>query len=182
MAVGKFSFYRSFDEAARDLPDADRLRLYDAMSDYVFRGIVPDFDGVLGIVWKLVRPNLDSSVRGQETGGRRKPKAASDDLAEGASQGPVGEGVPEPSEGPVRNAVDEPSEGPLRREMIRKRRGKEEEKRGSARDGGAAGAKAPPPSALCPMCEAPMRRNTNTGRFECPSCHDTWSKDEAVWR
>lgn len=177
MAVGKFSFYRSFDEAARDLPDADRLRLYDAMSDYVFRGVYPDFEGVLGIVWKLVRPNLDSSVRGQETGGKRKGRA-SDGTYEGASDDGSGARTEGASEGTVGNGVAKPSKGGVQREMIRKReerKGKERETRGRA------GADSAPP-ALCPLCEVPMRKNTNSGRWECPSCHDTWSSDQAVWR
>lgn len=177
MAVGKFSFYRSFDEAARDLPDADRLRLYDAMSDYVFRGIVPDFDGVMGIVWKLVRPNLDSSVRGQETGGRRKGRA-SDGTSDGASDDGSGARAEGASEGTVGNGVAKPSKGGVQREMIRKR----EERKGKEREArGRAGAESAPP-ALCPLCEVPMRKNTNSGRYECPSCHDTWSADQAVWR
>lgn len=48
--------------------------------------------------------------------------------------------------------------------------------------GAAAAAGAAPPAAFCPLCDAPCFKQTNTGRFECPSCHDTWSKDEAVWR
>ena len=48
----------------------------------------------------------------------------------------------------------------------------------------AAAAVAAPPAAeadpRCPMCEARCVRNTNTGRWECTVCHDTWSAGEVL--
>ena len=40
------------------LPDADRLRLYDAMMEYGRTGTEPEFDGPLGIAWDYVAPVL----------------------------------------------------------------------------------------------------------------------------
>ena len=40
------------------LPDADRLRLYDAMMEYGRTGTDPQFDGPLGIAWDYVAPVL----------------------------------------------------------------------------------------------------------------------------
>ena len=40
------------------LPDADRLRLYDAMMEYGRTGTEPEFDGPLGVAWDYVAPVL----------------------------------------------------------------------------------------------------------------------------
>ena len=40
------------------LPDADRLRLYDAMMEYGRTGTEPKFDGPLGVAWDYVAPVL----------------------------------------------------------------------------------------------------------------------------
>lgn len=41
------------------LPDADRLRLYDAMMEYGRTGTEPEFDGPLGVAWDYVAPVLE---------------------------------------------------------------------------------------------------------------------------
>lgn len=41
------------------LPDADRLRLYDAMMEYGRTGAEPKFDGPLGVAWDYVAPVLE---------------------------------------------------------------------------------------------------------------------------
>ena len=66
--AGKFAFFESFWEAAKDLDDKNRLAFYDAIADYAFTGAEPDFKGVMGTIWKLVKPNIDSSFKGQQTG------------------------------------------------------------------------------------------------------------------
>ena len=53
-----FIFYRSFAEAARDLPDADRLTLYDAITSYALDGMEPELGGIALTLWKLVKPQL----------------------------------------------------------------------------------------------------------------------------
>lgn len=46
---------------SRRLPDADRLRLYDAMLDYAETGAEPDFgDGPLAMLWDYFQPKLDT--------------------------------------------------------------------------------------------------------------------------
>lgn len=49
----------------------------------------------------------------------------------------------------------------------------------------AAAAGAAPPSAkspFCPLCDVKMWRDTQTGRFHCPSCQDAFDRSKAVWR
>ena len=74
--VTKFSFFESFWDAASDLDDRNRLALYDAICAYAFTGCEPDFKGIMSTIWKLVKPNIDSSIKGQRTGGKggRPPK------------------------------------------------------------------------------------------------------------
>lgn len=186
MPVGKFSFYRSFRDAAMQLSDADRLRLYDAMCEYAFDGVYPDFDGVMGIVWTLVQPNIDSSVKGQLTGGVRKGKGPSKADAEAPSEAPSEGGVEGVGKdgGKLSETPEEaPSEGPLGREMIKKRMGIREERKGDVRAGGSIEPSGPSQhGALCPLCESPCFKQAGTGRYECSSCHDTWTAGQVTWR
>ena len=35
---------------------------------------------------------------------------------------------------------------------------------------------------FCPMCEVPLFKNTQTGKYDCTNCFDSFTKDKAVWR
>ena len=172
----KLTFFRTYYEIAERLADADRLAFYDALLRYVFSGVEPDLDGALSLVFMAVRPNLDASVNGSRGGRGKKSETASEPVCESDEKG-VSEIVETPS-AKTEKGVSANTESPG---IGKDRKGKGKGKDGKA-SADAAAAGAAPPSARCPLCEVPMRRNTNTGRFECPSCHDTWSKDEAVWR
>lgn len=70
--------WRSYIEAARHLPDADRLAYYDALFDYGFDGIEPELDGIPAAMFILTKPNLDKSIAKSEAGsagGASKPQA-----------------------------------------------------------------------------------------------------------
>lgn len=54
-----FLFYRSFADAMNGLSDASRLRLYDAMVNYAFYGISPQFKGFENNLWILIKTRLD---------------------------------------------------------------------------------------------------------------------------
>lgn len=41
------------------LPDASRHRLYDAMVNYAFYGITPQFEGFERNLWTLIKTRLD---------------------------------------------------------------------------------------------------------------------------
>lgn len=45
----------------------------------------------------------------------------------------------------------------------------------------AAASAAPPARAVCPMCEVPLWRNTQTGRYHCDACHDNWEEGKVRW-
>ena len=82
-----FSFFRSYFEMAEDLSgdDAARLRFYDAVCRYVFKGEAPDFSdhAMLRMAWRGIEPNLDLSINRARPGNtnasktqpKRKPNA-----------------------------------------------------------------------------------------------------------
>lgn len=62
-----FAFYWSFKDAIRDMPDADKLAVYEAITDFAFFGVDPDELSPVGrLAWKLIRPQLEASIRRYE--------------------------------------------------------------------------------------------------------------------
>ncbi len=60
---------------SKKLPDADRLRLYDAMLDYAETGVEPQLDGVLGIVWDMLLPTLTEDDKRYESVRQKRAEA-----------------------------------------------------------------------------------------------------------
>ena len=60
-----FSFFWSFKDAIMGLEDEkEKLAIYEALTDYAFLGIEPtDLTPICKIIWKLIKPNIDSSIR-----------------------------------------------------------------------------------------------------------------------
>lgn len=75
----KFSFFRSYWEALRGLPDKDRLSLYDAITAYALDGVQPTLTKTQAAFFCLMKPNLDASRKKQANGkqGGSKLKANS---------------------------------------------------------------------------------------------------------
>ena len=69
-----FIFYRSFYEALKELPDASRLVLYDAIADYSLNLIEPDLQGIERAVYTLIRPILEANRIRYENGSKPKKK------------------------------------------------------------------------------------------------------------
>lgn len=72
-----FIFYSSFYDALADLDDSDRLACYDAICTYAITGKEPEGRGVVSLVFKLVRPQIDANNERRENGklGGRPKKA-----------------------------------------------------------------------------------------------------------
>lgn len=71
-----FVFYASFAEALKELPDEERLKAYDAITDYALYGIVPEEKGIVAVIFKLVRPQIDANAARRENGKKGgRPKA-----------------------------------------------------------------------------------------------------------
>ena len=60
-----FSFFWSFKDAIMGLEDKnEKLAIYEALTDYAFLGIEPtDLPPICKIIWKLIKPNIDSSIK-----------------------------------------------------------------------------------------------------------------------
>lgn len=59
-----FSFYWSFKDAILDMSDSDKLAIYEAITDFAFFGIEPSELAPVGrLAWKLIRPQLEASIR-----------------------------------------------------------------------------------------------------------------------
>lgn len=71
----KFVFFENFKETADKLPDDLRLKFYDAMTDYVFKGVEPD-DIVVSALIAAIKPSLDIEDKrgGLREGAGRKSK------------------------------------------------------------------------------------------------------------
>ena len=66
-----FTFYRSFVNAIRKLPDADKLAVYEAIADYSLDGIEPNEEELslyAQMLWEVILPNLDADRRRYENG------------------------------------------------------------------------------------------------------------------
>lgn len=66
----RFIFYAEFDEALKELPDKQRLKLYDAICDYALREIEPNLLGVEKVVFSLIKPKLSANLQRSKNGSK----------------------------------------------------------------------------------------------------------------
>ena len=159
----KFTFFESFYGAFSDFPDEDRLELYDALMRYVFKGEEPSLDGSQATVWQLVKPNVDKSVKRSQvnTDNATKSDRKSDRKSESKATAEA-----KPSKDKDRDK-EEDKEG-------KRNLPTEEDSSSRHASDGAAAAKAAPASARCPRDGAKLWRNTQTGRWHCPECMESF--------
>lgn len=82
MNKDSFVFYRSFYDAAKNIPKDSQLELYSALFEYAFNGEEPEFsDGIAKAMFVLIKPNIDSAnaryqanYENGKKGGRPKAK------------------------------------------------------------------------------------------------------------
>jgi len=67
-----FIFYRSFHEAITNLPDQDRLIIYEAIAEFSLNFKEPNLDGISKAIWCLIRPNLEANNKRFENGSKKK--------------------------------------------------------------------------------------------------------------
>ena len=67
--MNRFPFFYSYYEAYDELPnDSDKVIFIDAMMKYAFFGEEPDLPKYLVSMFKLVRPNIETSVKNMRQG------------------------------------------------------------------------------------------------------------------
>lgn len=74
-----FTFFRSYYEAAKELPDTQRLAFYDAVMRYGLNDEQSDLEGMVRALFILVKPNLDKSkakAAAGSKGGRSKSESS----------------------------------------------------------------------------------------------------------
>ena len=100
-----FSFFWSFKDAIMGLEDEkEKLAIYEALTDYAFLGIEPtDLTPICKIIWKLVKPNIDSSIRRYD--------ACVNNGKKGAEYGSLG-GRPKNKKATKKNPKETPEETP----------------------------------------------------------------------
>ena len=59
--IKAFSFYRSYYEALKEIPEKDKKDIIFAMINYVFEDKKPKLKGINKVIWTLIEPNLDKS-------------------------------------------------------------------------------------------------------------------------
>ena len=59
--IKAFSFYKSYYEALKEIPEKDKKEIIFAMINYVFEDKKPKLKGINKVIWALVEPNLDKS-------------------------------------------------------------------------------------------------------------------------
>lgn len=100
-----FAFYWSFKDAISGMPDADKLATYEAITDFAFLGTEPaDMTPIGPLAWKLIRPQLEASIR-------RYDKCVSNG-AKGKEFGKLG-GRPPKDKTPEETPEHNPKENPL---------------------------------------------------------------------
>ena len=59
--IKAFSFYKSYYEALKEIPEKDKKDIIFAIINYVFEDKKPKFKGTNKIIWTLIEPNLNTS-------------------------------------------------------------------------------------------------------------------------
>ena len=80
MCKDRFLFFENFKTIADKLPDDLRLKYYDALTDYVFKGVEPE-DAIITALITAIKPSLDKEDTrgGYRDGAGRKPNQTQSD-------------------------------------------------------------------------------------------------------
>ena len=63
-----FVFYRGWKVAVDELPDREKLAIYEAICNYALDGKIPDFTGLLNALFKSFVPQIDINTKRWENG------------------------------------------------------------------------------------------------------------------
>lgn len=89
-----FVFYRSFAEQLRKLPAEQYKRIMNSIFDYALDGVVGDMDTIDGIIFGLIKPQLDANNQRYQNG------------CKGAEYGKLGGRPKKPQENPKETPND----------------------------------------------------------------------------
>ena len=66
--IDKFTFYKNYFEILKYLPDKDRLKMYDAILNYMFENKEPELNGLLQGIWINIKMPLDTNKKNINNG------------------------------------------------------------------------------------------------------------------
>ena len=72
-----FVFYHEWAEAIKDLPDKERLEIYEAIIEYAETGKTPELSGTAKVAFGFIKPQLDRNAGKYEAKVERMAKARS---------------------------------------------------------------------------------------------------------
>lgn len=179
----RFTFFRSFWEAVKLLPDAERGEYLCKVMACTFDGAQEGFEGIQKLAWTLMEPNIESSAKQARTNGDNR-RGTSQKSTEETAQDGSGNSRRKGSKSTQKTAQKSTEEtAPLNMDMEGDM-DMEEEGNGlssgkkdhspSVGGGAAAGEPAPPPP-VCSCGEAMVPTNSyapnHTARYwACPRC------------
>ena len=109
-----FAFYSSFKDAIGDMSDADKLSVYESITDFAFFGIEPTELTPIGrLAWKLIRPQLAASMKRYDTSVENGRKGAKYGKLGGAPKGNNNARKTTPESTPKTTPEDNPKNNPL---------------------------------------------------------------------
>ena len=173
MQVDKFTFFGSFYEAMKMLPEDQQQEFVMGILAYAFDGVEPGFDGALAAMFALAKPNIDSSVNGVingSKGGRPnngKTKGETKDKTQSETKG---------KNPPAKPPQETNKDMDMDREVDKEGEvsfSLEKTKPSPAASDGAEADESAPPSAtkpVCPVCESAVTFNAKSAGWECPVC------------
>ena len=171
-----FSFYVTYWDVAQELETPEEQgEFYRAIADYMFAG--EDREKELSwharVCFKAIKPNLVTSKRRGQNAIKNKSKQNQKQIKTKSKS----------------NQNEDKTESKIEQDKD-KVKGKEEVIpseliTSSLLDGAADAVKTAPPSKknqrpLCPDCEHPLWKNTQSGRWDCSHCFGSWTSEQVA--
>lgn len=170
----RFTFWENYYLPMKRIKDrAKRAELALKILEVAFEESEPDFDDLEGLAADAIVPLIHEDMNGNKGGRPSKTyqKPGSNSGSSTSKKTASKTGLETRSETPLNEAKRSEAENVC-----------SENKHFSA-SGDTAAADAAPPDAkpLCPLCRVETWKNTQTGKYHCPSCLDSFETGAVVW-
>ena len=155
--------------------DVEELSTF--VSAMVDVGLLEASDDGNAVFSERAKANIETYHKRQETARENGKKGGRKPKANRRKTNPDTKGKPQASRGPARPETKE------KEKLLDTHKGYPN----NYASGGAAAAGAAPPAAKahgkppCPLCKAPLFRNSQTGKYDCPVCLDSFEAGAVVW-
>ena len=178
--VMKMTFFESYYQAAKMIPEERQGAFLMGLLAYAFEGVEPDFESdIERIAFTLTRPNIDGSAKRSATNAANgKANGKSDEKATEkagakAKRKATGKAIAIQEKDKDR---DRDMEEDFQESFSKEKNSPENAEAGGAGGGGAAPHRSGSP--LCPGCGVPLWRNWQAGKWDCGRCGKAFTPDE----